>query len=142
MGAHRQGVRRIGGLKAMTVNKAINAPAEAVGWQGELDELAERKRIAQQMGGKERIERQHAGGRLTVRERIDKALDPGSFHELGSIAGKARYDKDGKIVDFMPGNGVFGRGKDRWPSCHNLWRRLHRPRRVGGCIDQGEVSAA
>ena len=95
----------------MTVNKAINAPAEAVGWQGELDELAERKRIAQQMGGKERIERQHAGGRLTVRERIDKALDPGSFHELGSIAGKARYDKDGKIADFMPGNGVFGRGK-------------------------------
>ena len=46
-----------------------------------------------------------------MRERFDKALDPASFHELGSIAGKARYDNDGNIVDFMPGNGVFGRGK-------------------------------
>ena len=59
----------------------------ATGWQPELDELAERKRIAQEMGGAERIARQHAGGRLTVRERVNALLDPGSFNEVGSIAG-------------------------------------------------------
>ena len=69
------------------MNRRVLPPEEEVGWQKELDELAERKRIAQEMGGKERVERQHAGGRLTVRERIDKVLDAGSFHELGSVAG-------------------------------------------------------
>jgi propionyl-CoA carboxylase beta chain len=33
-------------------------------------------------GGKARIERQHAAGKLTARERIDLLLDPGSFVEL------------------------------------------------------------
>ena len=91
------------------MNRRVPPPQDEVGWQRELDELAERKRIAQEMGGKDRVERQHAGGRLTVRERIDKVLDAGSFHELGSVAGKAKYDKHGNMVDFMPGNGVFGR---------------------------------
>src|SRR5437868_12342989 len=93
------------------MNRRVPPPQDEVGWQKELDELAERKRIAKEMGGKERVERQHAGGRLTVRERIDKVLDADSFHELGSIAGKAKYDDQGNMVDFMPGNGVFGRGK-------------------------------
>ncbi len=83
----------------------------ATGWQPELDELAERKRIAQEMGGAERIARQHAGGRLTVRERVNALLDPGSFNEVGSIAGKATYDASQRVMtDFMPANGVFGRG--------------------------------
>ena len=83
----------------------------ATGWQSELDELAERKRIAQEMGGPERVARQHAGGRLTVRERIDRMLDPGSFLEIGAITGKATYDASGRtMIDFVPANGVFGRG--------------------------------
>src|SRR6202012_2577162 len=49
-------------------------------------------------------------GRLTVRERIDRMLDPGSFKEVGSIAGKASYDAKGNITGFIPGNCVFGRG--------------------------------
>ena len=82
----------------------------ATGWQPELDELAERKRIAREMGGPERIARQHAAGRLTVRERIDRMVDPGSLLELGSIAGRATYDPDQReMVDFLPANGVFGR---------------------------------
>ena len=67
------------------MNRPVTPPVEEVGWQKELDELAERKRIAREMGGAERVDRQHAGGRFTVRERIDKTLDPGSFHELGAI---------------------------------------------------------
>jgi propionyl-CoA carboxylase beta chain len=36
-------------------------------------------------GGQDKIERQHASGRLTARERIDALLDPGSFVELGTF---------------------------------------------------------
>lgn len=36
-------------------------------------------------GGLERIKVQHKIGKLTVRERLDKLLDPGSFRELGSL---------------------------------------------------------
>jgi propionyl-CoA carboxylase beta chain len=33
-------------------------------------------------GGKARVQRQHAAGKMTARERIDQLLDPGSFVEL------------------------------------------------------------
>ena len=60
--------------------------------QPEVAELRRREALAQRMGGPEKIARQHDGGKLTVRERIDALLDPGSFHEVGAIAGKATYD--------------------------------------------------
>ncbi|HWG68934.1 MAG TPA: carboxyl transferase domain-containing protein [Steroidobacteraceae bacterium] len=80
-------------------------------WQPEIDELKEREKLAQQMGGAEKIERQRKGGKLTVRERIDQLLDPGTFHEIGAIAGKAAYDADGKLSEFQPANFVMGRGR-------------------------------
>lgn len=61
-------------------------------WQTELDELKRREDFAEMMGGADKIKRQKDGGRLTVRERIDSMLDPGSFHELGKVAGMAQYD--------------------------------------------------
>ncbi|HKM64402.1 MAG TPA: carboxyl transferase domain-containing protein [Acidisphaera sp.] len=79
-------------------------------WQPELDELRERERLARQMGGADKVRRQHDAGRLTVRERIDGLLDPGSFHEVGAIAGRAEYDDTGKLAAFTPSNTVFGRG--------------------------------
>src|SRR5512132_3873519 len=36
-------------------------------------------------GGAERIERQHASGKLTARERLDLLLDPDSFVELDAF---------------------------------------------------------
>ena len=70
-----------------------------VGWEPELAELRRASGAARkELGGKERVERQHAGGRLTVRERIDQMLDPGTFQEIGSIAGKATYDADGQQI--------------------------------------------
>ena len=93
------------------MNDSVNTSKPAqVGWEPELAELRQRQALAREMGGKERVERQHKGGRLTVRERIDHLLDPGTFKEIGSIAGKASYDAKGNIIDFMPGNCVFGRG--------------------------------
>jgi acetyl-CoA carboxylase carboxyltransferase component len=80
-------------------------------WQAELDELRLREHLARQMGGPDKVKRQHDGGRLTVRERIDRLLDAGSFHELGAISGKAEYDETNTLRGFSPANCVFGRGK-------------------------------
>src|SRR2546421_10860905 len=61
------------------------------------------------MGGEERVARQHASGRLTVRERIERLFDPGTFHETGAIAGRATYE-DGELTDFLPANMLVGQG--------------------------------
>ncbi|NNF06652.1 MAG: acyl-CoA carboxylase subunit beta [Candidatus Eisenbacteria bacterium] len=47
------------------------------------EELRLRREQAFLGGGKERIEKMHAKGKLTARERIELLLDPGSFQELG-----------------------------------------------------------
>ena len=62
-------------------------------WQPEIDELHRRKELAHQMGGPERVQRQHDNGRLTVRERIDRLFDDGTFHETGELAGFGTYDE-------------------------------------------------
>ncbi len=49
-------------------------------------ELEQRRAAALQAGGPERIERIHASGRLTARERIERLVDPGSWLELGMLA--------------------------------------------------------
>lgn len=79
-------------------------------WQEEVDELRKREALAQKMGGEERIQRQHDNGRLTVRERIDRLIDRGTFHEIGALAGKATYDDAGNLTDFTPSNFVVGMG--------------------------------
>ena len=81
-----------------------------MGWQPELDELRERERLARELGGSDKVARQHKGGRLTVRERIDRLLDPQSFHEVGAVAGRAQYDAAGRLAQFSPSNCVMGRG--------------------------------
>src|SRR5262245_43007653 len=48
-----------------------------------LAELEERRRLAHEGGGAERVAKQHAQGRLTARERVELLLDPGSFEERG-----------------------------------------------------------
>ncbi len=77
-------------------------------WQKEVDEIRRREALAYRMGGEERVERQHANGRLTVRERVAALVDEGSFHEIGALAGKATYDDEGNIQDFTPSNFVLG----------------------------------
>src|SRR2546427_7915519 len=80
-------------------------------WQKELDELRRREELAEQLGGPERVKRQHDGGRLTILERIARLLDKGSFHEMGKIAGRAEYDAKNDLVAFTPSNFVFGRAE-------------------------------
>src|SRR5512134_1430576 len=78
-------------------------------WEPELEELRRREAFAEQLGGAERVKRQHDGGRQTVRERIDRLVDKGSFHEIGKIAGRAVYDAANDLKHLTPSNFVFGR---------------------------------
>jgi len=80
-------------------------------WTPELDELARRTAMAHQMGGADKVKRQHDAGRLTVRERITQLLDADSFHEVGALSGIGDYHPDGSVKDVMPANCVFGRGR-------------------------------
>jgi acetyl-CoA carboxylase carboxyltransferase component len=80
-------------------------------WEPDLEELRRSEELARRMGGEERVERQHASGRLTVRERIERLFDAGSFHETGALAGRATYADDGEIADFLPANVVVGQGR-------------------------------
>jgi acetyl-CoA carboxylase carboxyltransferase component len=80
-------------------------------WESDIEELRRREALARQMGGPDKVKRQHDAGRLTVRERIEALLDPGSFREIGALAGRAQYDADGAIASFQPANFVFGRGR-------------------------------
>jgi len=80
-------------------------------WEGELEDLKRRETFAREMGGAERVRRQHEGGRLTVRERIAGLVDQGSFHEVGAVAGKGEYAPDGTLTGLTPANAVFGRAR-------------------------------
>ncbi len=80
-------------------------------WEPEIEELKRRVALAHGLGGTEKVARQKAAGRLTVRERIDGLVDGGSFHETGAISGTATYDENGKLVDFRPANCVFGKAR-------------------------------
>jgi acetyl-CoA carboxylase carboxyltransferase component len=54
-----------------------------------VDQLKLRRDHALGMGGSARVEKQHSLGKLTVRERIDRLLDNGSFQEYGQLASHA-----------------------------------------------------
>lgn len=79
-------------------------------WDKEVEEIRTREQLARQMGGAERVARHHDNGKLTVRERVDRLVDTGSFSETGALAGRAEYEDD-KLVGFTPSNFVMGRAR-------------------------------
>jgi len=73
--------------------------------------LLELEKQAENGGGQARIEKQHAAGKFTARERLELLLDPGTFVELDKL-------KTHRCTDFdmaskkIPGDGVItGYGK-------------------------------
>ena len=78
------------------------------GWEKAIDDIKYVRGLARELGGPERVKRQHDGGRYTVRERIEKMADPGSFLEAGPMVGAAEFDEDGNITEFTPGAYVMG----------------------------------
>jgi acetyl-CoA carboxylase carboxyltransferase component len=79
-------------------------------WDDVLDELSQRRLAATAMGGPDRVERQHARGRLTVRERLDALLDEGSWREIGGLSGRVEHDDEGTRT-VTPSNVIIGRGR-------------------------------
>ncbi len=67
-----------------------------------LDDLERRAELG---GGPERMERQHAAGKLTARERIDLLFDPGTFEELDKLV-THRCRDFGMADQIVPGDGV------------------------------------
>ena len=80
-------------------------------WEKSIEELRRRERLAENMGGEEPVSRQRGRGKLTVRERVAFLVDPGSFHEIGKIAGKASYTAEDELKEFTPSNSVMGRAR-------------------------------
>ena len=80
-------------------------------WEKAIDDIEYIKGIAAEMGGQERIDRQHKAGLYTIRERLEKVLDPGSFIEYGPMIGAAEFDDNGNIIEFSPGGYVMGLGE-------------------------------
>ncbi len=68
------------------------------GWNEVLDDLEDRRRASRAMGGPERLAKHHAAGKLDVRARIAHLLDPGSFHELGTLVGGASAPADAVVA--------------------------------------------
>ena len=71
----------------------------------QLDQLGKLRAEARLGGGQQRIDKQHAKGLLTARERIDLLLDKGSFEEFDMF--KIHRCKDfGMEKQVFPGDGV------------------------------------
>jgi propionyl-CoA carboxylase beta chain len=72
---------------------------------GKLAGLERRRQEAVHAGSQRAVERQHARGKMTARERIDGLLDPGSFTELDELA-RHRATDFGMAANRPYGDGV------------------------------------
>jgi propionyl-CoA carboxylase beta chain len=70
-----------------------------------VDTLRERSAQAEQGGGAARVEKQHAAGKMTARERIEFLLDEGSFEEFDKLVVHRSRDF-GIDKQIYPGDGV------------------------------------
>ncbi|AIF43497.1 acyl-CoA carboxylase subunit beta [Virgibacillus sp. SK37] len=69
-----------------------------------INELYDKRRLVELGGGDEKIDKQHAKGKMTARERIDYLLDHGSFVELNPFI-------EHRVSDFgMNSNSAKGEG--------------------------------
>ena len=80
-----------------------------MGWEAELEELRRREALAEQMGGPDKVARQHGRGKMDARARLAALVDTGSFREIGKIAGRGSYGPDGELDDLAASNFIFGR---------------------------------
>jgi acetyl-CoA carboxylase carboxyltransferase component len=82
-----------------------------MGMKDLADDLGVRREKALAMGGAEAIAKQHAEGKLTVRERVARLFDPGSFQEIGLLATHANISSAMKGRDTPADGVVTGFGK-------------------------------
>ena len=119
--------------------------------QQKLDELRRRHERAEAGGGAERVERQHAEGKLSARERLDLLFDEKSFEELDKLV-EHRCQDFGMAEQRIPGDGVvtgYGRinGRPAYTAVfesleagtYTLWTHGE-PRSRGVRIEPGELA--
>jgi propionyl-CoA carboxylase beta chain len=73
--------------------------------KSKIELLKERSRIAEEGGGKARLEKQKAGGKMAARERVDFFLDDGTFEEFDKFVVHRSTDF-GLDKQQFPGDGV------------------------------------
>ena len=84
-------------------NQPIDHP-DAGRHQELTDRLEDLNQKALVGGGEKRIDKQHAAGKLTARERVELLVDPGTFNELDRLVTH-------RCTDFgMPDNKIYGDG--------------------------------
>jgi len=76
-------------------------------WNDEVEELQRRAAMAREMGGPDNVAFHRGLGKLTVRDRIDRLADPGSFHETGVLAGHPEWDGN-DLKKLTPANAITG----------------------------------
>src|SRR6266496_5446583 len=72
--------------QAPAERRSVTYSYEGTDLRGHADALRQKREEFLRMGGPERVEKQHAQGKLTVRERLDLLFDQGSFTELSLLA--------------------------------------------------------
>ncbi|HOV17384.1 MAG TPA: acyl-CoA carboxylase subunit beta [Candidatus Cloacimonadota bacterium] len=70
-----------------------------------IEELKEKEAKIRQMGGEKAVQKQHDGGKLTARERLDLLFDPGTFREIDMFV-HHRCDNFGMDKIDIPSDGV------------------------------------
>ncbi len=87
----------------------MTQPNQLEAWQTLLEDVQRSSNAVKLGGGTKAIDRQHAKGRLTARERIQKLIDPGTnFDELMLFAGLELYPEAGGCPS---GGAVTGLGR-------------------------------
>jgi propionyl-CoA carboxylase beta chain len=79
--------------------------------QDKYNQLDEFNTKAELGGGEERIEKQHAAGKRTARERVLQLLDPGTFNEIDKLVTLRNYDFGMQEKKFLGDGVVTGYGK-------------------------------
>jgi acetyl-CoA carboxylase carboxyltransferase component len=67
-------------------------------WKEVIDDLEQRRATSRAMGGDERLQKHRGAGKLDARARVAHLLDPGSFLELGTLAGGADAPADAIVM--------------------------------------------
>ena len=121
------------------LNQALNEPGAGMAKQAETvkkttmaDKVADlrSKRAELELGGgKERIDKHHAAGKLTARERVAKLVDKGSFQEIGLFAQPSRHLLRHGRQKTARRRRRHRMRHHRWPSRASCQSGLHRRRR-------------
>src|SRR5687768_14462281 len=81
-------------LRRNTLPRPMSRARNPETFEEKLNQLRELREAAINSASEAAVEKQHAKGKLTARERIEKLLDPGTFEELDTFVRHRTYDFD------------------------------------------------